>query len=155
SRRALQLLGVFLGALAVALSVAQTTLPPLPRLALDSFPSETREALTRPYQAATARPTDVQAVGTLARALHAWNQWGAAHEAYVRAQALSPDNFEWHYLDGLALRRLARHADAAVRFDEALRRSPDYLPARVALAESLLESGDLDRAERLFDGLDR
>ncbi|HUC78369.1 MAG TPA: hypothetical protein VMS04_23905, partial [Vicinamibacterales bacterium] len=104
--------------LAAALSVAaQTTLPPLPRLPLDSFPPEARDVLARPYETAISRPTDVQAVGALARALHAWNQWGAAHETYARAQALAPTTFEWQYLDGLALQRLARHADAAIRFD--------------------------------------
>jgi len=144
---------VFLAGL-VALSVAaQTTLPPLPHLALDSFPPETRAALVRSYQAAMAQPTDVAAVGALARMLHAWNQWGAAHETYARAQALSPRAFEWQYLDGLALQRLARHADAAHRFEEALQRSPDYLPARVNLAESLLESGELERSQQLFDAL--
>jgi len=100
-----------------------------------------------------AQPTDVAAVGALARMLHAWNQWGAAHETYARAQALSPRAFEWQYLDGLALQRLARHADAAHRFEEALQRSPDYLPARVNLAESLLESGELERSQQLFDAL--
>ena len=142
--------------LVVALSVAtQTTLPPLPHLALESFPAESRDVLARSYQAANARPTDVQAVGALARTLHAWNQWSAAHETYARAQALAPQAFEWQYLDGLALQRLARHADAAARFEDALRRSPDYLPAKVYLAESLLEAGSLDRAELLFDALRR
>ena len=145
---------MFLGGLVAALSVAaQTTLPPLPRLALESYPPETRDPLVRLYQAATARPTDVEAVGALARMLHAWNQWGAAHDTYERAQALAPKAFEWQHLDGLALQRLARHSDAAMRFEEALRRSPNYLPARVNLAESLLESGNLDRAKQLFDTL--
>jgi tetratricopeptide (TPR) repeat protein len=147
---------VFFAGLVAVLSVAtQTTLPPLPHLVLDSYPHETREALVRSHQAATARPTDVDAVGALARTLHAWNQWGAAHETYERAQALAPKAFEWRYLDGLALQRLARHAEAAVRFDEALQRSPDYLPAKVYLAESLLDSGSLDRAAPLFDALRR
>ena len=137
------------------MSLAQIDLPPLPRLALDSYPPSTREALSRFYKEATARPGDVVAVGALARALHAWDQWGAAHDTYVRAQALAPRAFEWQYLDGLALQRLARHAEAAAHFDEALQRSPGYLPARVKLAESLVESGSLDRAEPLFDALRR
>src|SRR6185503_2097585 len=66
-----------------------------------------------------------------------------------------PQAFEWPYLDGLALQRLARYADASNRFEEALQRSPDYLPARVYLAESLLESGNPDRAKPLFDALRR
>src|SRR5947208_10675001 len=74
---------------AIALSLVQT-LPPLPPLALDSYPSPTREALSRVYRDATARPADDVAVGALARALHAWDPWGAAHDAYQRAQALAP-----------------------------------------------------------------
>src|SRR5262245_15883270 len=102
-----------------------------------------------------SRPADVDAVGTLARTLHAWDQWGAAHETYVRAQALAPHSVEWLYLDGVALQRLARHAEAAARFDDALRRSPDYLPARAKLAEALVDSGNLDRAEQLYEALRR
>jgi len=140
---------------AVVLSLAQISLPPLPQLAFDAYPPAAREAVSRAHQIATARPTDAEAVGTLARVLHAWDQWGAAHDTYVRAQALAPRAFEWQYLDGLALQRLARHAEAAGHFDEALQRSPGYLPARVKLAESLLESGSLDRAEPLFEALRR
>jgi tetratricopeptide (TPR) repeat protein len=139
---------------AIVLSMAQT-LPPLPRLALDSYPSQAREAVARAYRDAAARSTDPAVVARLAETLHAWDQWGAAHETYVRAQALAPRAFEWQYLDGLALQRLARHAEAAAHFDEALQRSPAYLPARVKLAESLLETGSLDRAEPLFDALRR
>lgn len=140
---------------AIVLSVAQTTLPPLPRLALDSFPSSTREALSQVYKDAIARPDDAGAVGALARALHAWEQWSAAHEAYRRALALAPRAFEWQYLDAVVLQRLARHAEATSRLDEALRVSPDYLPARVRLAEAQLESGDVDRSRRLFEALRR
>src|SRR5438093_1460240 len=128
---------------AACLLVAQTSLPALPRLALDSYSPAARDAISRAYQDATARSTDPVAVGTLARTLHAWEQWSAAHDAYARAQALAPRAFEWVYLDALVLQRLARYADAASRLEQALRLSSDYLPARVALAESLLESGDL------------
>jgi len=135
--------------------VAQATLPPLPDLPLDSYSPAAREAIARAYKDATTRPGDAVAVGALARTLHAWEQWSAAHEAYARAQALAPRAFEWQYLDALVLQRLARHADAVTRLEQALRLSPEYLPARVALAESLLESGDVERSERLFDQLRR
>jgi len=140
---------------AVVCSLAQTALPPLPRLSLDAYPIAAREAVARAYRDAAARSTDPAVVARLAETLHAWDQWGAAHETYVRAQALAARAFEWQYLDGLALQRLARHAEAAAHFDEALQRSPGYLPARVKLAESLLETGSLDRAEPLFDALRR
>ena len=138
---------------AACLLAAQTSLPPLPHLAVDSYSSEARDAISRAYRDATARPTDAAAVGTLARTLHAWEQWSAAHDAYARAQALAPRAFDWLYLDALVLQRLARHADAAARLEQALRLSPEYVPARVALAESLLESGDLERSRQLFEAL--
>src|SRR5262249_725301 len=156
ARRQAPLLTVRLfGVCAAIVVAAQTSLPPLPRLALDAFPSQTRDALSRPYAAALSRPTDVSAVGTLARTLHAWDQLGAAHETYARAQALAPAAFEWQYLDGVALQRLARPEEAAARFEAALRRAPDYLPPRAKLADALLDSGDLDRAEQLYQALAR
>src|SRR2546428_14005909 len=91
------------------LSMAQTTFPPLRHLATDSYPSPAREAISRAYRDAIARPADAATVGTLARTLHAWEQWSAAHEAYGRAQALAPHVFEWQYLDALVLQRLAHH----------------------------------------------
>ena len=134
---------------------ANAPLPPLPRLALDTYPTAAREALSRAHQEATARPTDADAVGALGRVLHAWEQWDGAHQAYARAQALAPRVFDWHYLDAVVLQRLARHAEAAARLEGALAASPDYLPARVKLAEALFEAGDLDESRRLFEALAR
>ena len=141
--------------LAASAPAAQAAAPPLPRLALETFPAASREAISAAYRAAAARPTDAAASGALASLLHAWEQWHAAHAAYARSQALAPRAFEWHYLDGVVLQRLVRHAEAAVRFRRALKISPDYLPARIKLAEALFEAGDLDESVRLFEALSR
>jgi tetratricopeptide (TPR) repeat protein len=139
---------------AAALQAASQTAPaPLPRLAFDSFPAPTRDVLARAYKDAAARPNDAEAVGALARLLHAWEQWEAAHEAYARAQSLAPRTFGWQYLDAVVLERLGRHTEAAARLEQALMISPDDVPARVKLAEALLESGNLDQSQRLFDAL--
>ncbi len=130
--------------------LVQPTSSALPVLALDSFPQAARHAIEPAARAAATTPSDAAAVGALGRALHAWEQWTSAHEVYARAAALAPRAFEWRYLDALVLQRLARHADAVARLREALSLSPDFLPARVKLAESLLESGDLDESKRLF-----
>ena len=145
---------MFVVGLAVALSAAaQTTLPPLPHLSLDSYPTPTRQAVSPVYEVANARPGDADAVSKLAQTLQAWEQWGAAHETYIRAQALAPGAFEWLYLDAVVLQRLARNDEAVRRLEQALRVSPNYLPARVKLAESLLDVGDFDRAQPLFEAL--
>ena len=150
----------FLGVVSVspllcAAAQAPAPAPPLPRLAVDTFPAGSREGISAAYRAAEARPTDAAAVGALARLLQAWEQWHAAHETYARAQSLAPRAFEWHYLDGVVLQRLVRHADAAAQFKRALELSPDYLPARVKLAEAFFEAGSLDESARLFDALAR
>jgi tetratricopeptide (TPR) repeat protein len=136
----------------------QNLLPPLPPVSLDTYPAAAREPVSRADRDAAARPTDPGAVGALARMLQAWEQWDAAHGAYARARALAPQAFEWHYLDGVVLERLARHAEAAAAFRQALIASPGYLPARVKLAETLLETGDpgdLAESGRLFEALAR
>jgi tetratricopeptide (TPR) repeat protein len=133
--------------------LAQPAAPALPVLAFDSFPQAARHVLEPAARAAAAKPTDAAAVGAFGRALHAWEQWTSAHEAYARAAALAPRAFEWRYLDALVLQRLARHGDAVTRLREALSLSPAFLPARVKLAESLLESGDFDESKRLFQAL--
>jgi tetratricopeptide (TPR) repeat protein len=132
---------------------AQTSAPPLPTLKLEAFPAAARDAIARAYREASAHPADAQAAGTLGRVLQAWEQWDAAREAYARALALAPGAFEWRYLDAIVLQRLARPAEAAGQLKAALARTPDYLPARLKLAEALLDAGELDESRRLFAAL--
>ena len=142
-----------LALLAAPAGVFAQAAPPLPHLALDSYPPSAREAISRVHHDATTRPSDAGAVRALAQVLHAWEQWEGAHQAYARCQAIAPSGLECQYLDALVLRRLARYAEAAVRFQQALIASPDYLPARVGLADALLESGALEESQRLFERL--
>ena len=132
---------------------SQPAPPPLPALVLDSYPAAAREALARAFRDAAAHDRDADRIGALGRVLQAWEQWDAAHQAYARAQALAPRGFEWHYLDAVVLQRLARAKDAAAQLQAALAITPDYLPARVKLAESMLDAGDLEGSQRLFAAL--
>jgi tetratricopeptide (TPR) repeat protein len=136
--------------LSAMLAVAQ---PPLPRLVLDSFPPAARAALADVYRDAAAQPDSKEAVGALAKRLHAWEVWEPAHETYARVRRLAPESFEWHYLDAVVLQRLARHAEAVDALKQALVRSPEYLPARIRLAEALLDAGQLDESKALFEAV--
>ncbi len=133
--------------ISLCLLLAQPATSALPSLAFDSFPPAARQVIEPAAGAAARNPTDAGAIGAFGRALHAWEQWSSAHDVYVRTVALAPRAFEWRYLDAVVLLRLARHADAVTRLREALSLSPDFLPARVKLAESLLESGNLDESK--------
>jgi tetratricopeptide (TPR) repeat protein len=144
------LLATLLGA---ATSSAQASSPPLPTLVLDSFPAAARDAIARACREAAAHDTDANLTGTLGRVLHAWEQWDAAHQAYARAQALAPEAFEWHYLDAVVLERRARPLEASAQLEAALAVAPNYLPAQVKLAESLLEAGNLGESQRRFSAL--
>ena len=144
---------LLLALLAAVPAPPQPAPPPLPTLALDSYPAAAREAIVRAHREAAAHPSDAQQTGALGRVLQAWEQWDAAHQAYRRAQALAPGVFEWHYLDAVVLQRQARPADAAARLEAAVKISPNYLPAQIKLAESLLDAGNLDDSQRLFSAL--
>jgi len=107
------------------------------------------------YQHAKQHAGDADAVGALGRTLQAWELWDAAHRVYLRAQALAPQAFEWHYLDALVLQRLALHEDAARQLRAAVAAQPGYLPARLKLAEALVESGALPESRKLLEALVR
>jgi tetratricopeptide (TPR) repeat protein len=139
---------------AVALSAsAGQSVPPLPQLSLETYPPAARAAVAEAHGAAVRDGRNSRAAGALGRVLQAWEQWDDAHAAYRRAQALDPRAFEWHYLDAVVLQRLARHGEAAERLRAALAVDPAYLPARVKLAEALLEAGELAESRRLFEAL--
>jgi len=132
---------------------AQAAATPLPQLALDAYPAAARDAIARASRDASARPADADAAGTLGRTLHAWEQWDAASAAYARASALAPKTFAWPYLRALVLQRLANPADAAAALRTALAIDPGNVPARLKLAEALLDAGDLDASATVFTAL--
>jgi tetratricopeptide (TPR) repeat protein len=132
---------VWVAALCAAVSAAaQSALPARPA-ALAEFPPSARDAIGRAYARAEQTPSDGEGVGALARVLHAWEQWDFAHQAYQLAQTVEPKAFAWHYLDGVVLQRLARHADAVAPLRRAVALDPTYDAARVRLVEALFEGG--------------
>ncbi len=145
--------GLLTASITASTAAAQETLPPLPRLAVDSFPPSARETVSRVRRDAVTRAGDAAAAGAFGRMLQAWEHWEAAHQAYARAQALAPKTFEWHYLDAVVLQRLARHEAAAERLKAAVASAPDFKPARVKLADALFEAGRLDESRVLFEAL--
>ena len=126
--------------------------PLLPAIDLSSYPPVSRTSIGRALDAVKARPNDADTVGRLAMTLHAWEQFETAAAVYARARTLAP-RFDWFYLGGLVESRLAHHRQAAQLLEEALRRSPDVLPARLALADALFEAGEVDKARTVYAAL--
>ena len=82
-------------------------------------------------------PDDAVRVGHLGMVLQAWEQFDSAAVVYARARSLER-RFDWFYLGGLVETRLAHHEAAARLLADAVKLSPDSVPARLALADALL-----------------
>lgn len=116
----------------------ERSLPDLPRVATTSFQPQIREQVQKAYDEAQAKPKDPDAAGRLGMLLHAYEQYESAEICYRRARILSPDRFQWAYYLGLIQSIDGRNDAAAVTLQEAVRLDPEYLPARMKLAEVLL-----------------
>ena len=77
--------------------------------------------------------------------LHAWEQYQTASLVYARAAA-ADRRFDWFYLAGLVRARLARHIEAAKLLRQAVTLDPTSVPARLALADALFASDEIDAA---------
>jgi tetratricopeptide (TPR) repeat protein len=132
---------------------APRAVPPLPAVAVETFPPDARESIQAALAKAAAAPSDAMAVGGLGITLQAWEQWEAAHAAYQRAQALAPEAADWWHLDGLVLLRMARYGEAAGAFESALRRQPEFTAARARLAEARFEEGRLEASGEAYQAL--
>lgn len=143
-----------LGAALLALSArpaAASQAVALPPLALDSLPAAVQQHLRTLYDEARSQPRDGSATGRLAMALHAHEQFQSADAAYRRARQLDRESLAWTYLGGVVQARLGRFSDAAGSLRRALAIDPTYIAARVALADALMQDGELEssRAEYL------
>jgi tetratricopeptide (TPR) repeat protein len=86
------------------------------------------------------------AVGKLGLWFHVHQYYQDAVDAYALAEALDPSDAAWPYRLGHAARSLGDAGAAADAWRRTLERRPDYLPARVQLAELALAEGDLETA---------
>ena len=140
---------IILAAALVAQNAAQPSGPEpvaLPAPVLDSIPPPIRHRLQTLLDEAQLRPRDASAAGRLAMALHAQEQFQTANTAYRRARHLDPQSFEWAYLGAVVQAKLGDFAGAIVSLRQALTRESTYLPARVALADALVQAGQLETA---------
>ncbi len=128
-----------------------SALPDLPQLVFDNFAPEIREQLRKVYATAKARPSDAEAVGRLGMTLHTYEEHVSAAVCYERARRLAPDDFRWIYYYATDQAALGKNAEAISAFKDALRQRPDYLPAQLRLADSLLAAGQLGESRQFYE----
>jgi len=139
------------GVIAV-LTAASASAQGLPAIAIETYPAVSREPIAQALAEVRAHPADAARVGHLAMLLHAWGQYETAAGVYARARALER-RYDWFYLAGLVETRLAHHAAAARLLAVAVRLAPGSASARLALADALFESGEVDAATREYSSL--
>lgn len=141
---------VALGMGAVVLGAQTAGFPALPQINLGEFAPVVREQVAKAYDAARANPNDAEANGELGMLLDVYKRRELAADCYERAHQLDPKSFRWLYYLGSLRTAQGDHTGASAAFRAALRLDPDYLPARLKLAESLLTSGKLEEAASLY-----
>lgn len=129
---------------------AQTP-PDLPPVSFEKFGTEIRDHLRKAQAAAQAHPRDPEANGRLGMTLHTYEEYEFAAICYERARHLAPDEFRWVYYSALVQAALGKHNEAAHAFKEAVRRRPDYLPAQLRLADTLLAAGQRLESRPLYE----
>lgn len=130
-----------------------SSLPELPQLDLADFPSVIREQVQEAYDAARANSRDAKASGKLGMLLDLYKRRESAAICYARAHQLHPGAFRWLYYLGSLQSAQGKRAEAAATFRAALRLNPDYLPARLKVAENLLAAGEWEEADEIYEAI--
>lgn len=137
-----------------AASIAQTPgLPDIPQVNVAELPSETQKQVQETYSAAREHPNDADAVGKLGMLLDLYNRPDAAIPCYQRAHGLAPQSFKWLYYWGALLVHQKKKVEAVPVFTSALQLRPDYLPARLKLAEALVDTGKGQEAGEIYEAI--
>ena len=132
---------------------AQTEpLPPVPDLAprLDEFDATSRTQIRDASERIRLHPRNAEANGRMGMLLHAHQRYEFAEPFYLRARILDPGSFSWAYCLGIIQGRLGKPAEASSSLRLAVQLKPDYLPARLALAEALRKLGELEKSRELY-----
>jgi tetratricopeptide (TPR) repeat protein len=147
------LLAVSLGPPSARAAQQASPLPELPKLDVEKFPPETREQVQQAYTAAQSNPKDAGAVGKLGMLLDLYDRKEDAAICYQRAQQLDPRSFQWLYYWGTILVAKKKKDQAVHVLTSAVRLRPDYLPAKLKLAEAIHESGDVEDTRKIYGAI--
>jgi tetratricopeptide (TPR) repeat protein len=127
--------------------------PNLPRLDMDTFLPAVRQQVQQAVAAAESNPKDADASGRLGMILDAYEQYESAAICYQRAHLLDPNSFRWSFYLGWVQALQGQHERAASTLGDALRMTPDYLPAQLKRAGSLLAAGKWVESRDLYQAI--
>jgi len=148
-------LTLFLGFLAFATLVCGTQssarAPDFPPLILDGVSGAIRDQIQKPYDYARAHPKEAQASGVLGMTLQTYGLTKEAKMYYQHAAELEPSEFRWTYYLGVLEADQGQCDQATSNLQVALRINPDYVPAKLHLANCLFASAEWKTSEELYN----
>jgi len=134
-------------------SAGDEPVPPVPdlsKLKWELIKSGNREQLRQAFEMAHMNPQSAEQAGKLGMLLHASEQYEMAAACYRRARRFEPDSFRWAYYLGQAEASNGKKVQAMASLREATQIEASYLPAKLKLAELLMDSGDWAASHRLY-----
>jgi tetratricopeptide (TPR) repeat protein len=130
-----------------------TQVPPLPKVVTSSFPVRVRAQVEAAARDAAAHPDDAGASGRLGMALHTYQALDLAEVCYRRARLLDPKSFAWAYYLTVVEQIHGETAQAVADARAAAKLDPASKPARMRLAEALLQSRDFKESRKVYGKL--
>jgi tetratricopeptide (TPR) repeat protein len=141
-------------AVAGSFACRQTTVvPPLPKVVTSGFPVRVRAQVETALRDSSAHPEAAAACGRLGMVLHTYSELDLAEICYRRAHLLDPKAFEWAYYLAVVEQIHGETKPAVADARAAVRLDPASRPARMRLAESLLQAKEFKESRRLYEKL--
>jgi len=101
-----------------------------------------RDQINRAYEEARAKPLDATVVGRLGMIFQVYGKYELAETCYLRARGLDSKSSRWPYYLGIVEKALGKNEQAISYTRDSLQIDASYAPARIRLAQLLLDSGD-------------
>lgn len=127
--------------------VIAAALPPVPEF--DAPASPVRTAVLAAHRRATSRDA-LAGLRELARVYHANGFYERVPACYEALEALDADEPRWPYYYALILAGYGDLEPAMQRWRRVISLAPDYLPARLRLADAALKSNALEEARAAY-----
>ncbi len=119
------------------------------RINLAEWEPAVREQVSRAFEEARAKPQDATAVGRLGMMFQVYGKYELAETCYLRARGLDPKSSRWPYYLGIVEKSLGKNEQAISFTRESLQSEGNYAPARIRLAQLLLDTGDFGQSAEL------
>ena len=139
--------------MAFVVSSSKKTMPPIPDLTIRKaeFDSVVQEQIETVLEKLKIDPNNKNHNGELGMILHAHQRYELSEPLYIRAQILEPNSFRWAYYLGIIRAPLGKLDEAEISLRQAVDLKSNYLPAQMALAETLQKLRKLGESRQVYE----